>query len=166
MGTNGLTKYEGGVPPQPIAGWSAGTLVLRGVFIELFGFLMVIPVAIAAVGRHDVWTGFFFSVLVVAAVTGGMLSIRGYRKGSTGNPAGIRHRPTVCQAKTVLVSAASTGLPRDAVPGPGTRRTWIPGGPGTTTPRTPAAEPPRAVPGVEAGVGLVWLARGHDAFQR
>src|SRR5450759_3706418 len=80
MGTNGLTKYEGGVPPQPIAGWSAGTLVLRGVFIELFGFLMVIPVAIAAVGRHDVWTGFFFSIGVVALGIGGMLSIRGYRK--------------------------------------------------------------------------------------
>ena len=80
MGTNGLTKYEGGVPPEPIAGWSAGKLVLRGSFIELFGFLMVIPVAIAAVAHHDVWTGFFFCIGVVALGIGGTLSIRGFRK--------------------------------------------------------------------------------------
>ncbi len=79
MGTNGLTKYEGAVPPAPIAGWSAGTLVLRGTFIELFGFSMVIPLAIAAVAHHDVWTGLFFSILVVALGIGGTLSIRGFR---------------------------------------------------------------------------------------
>ena len=80
MSVNGLTKYEGCVVPQPIVGWSAGTLVLRGTFIELFGFLMVIPLVIAAVGRHDVWTGFFLSVGVVATVFGGIVSIRGFRK--------------------------------------------------------------------------------------
>jgi len=80
MGTNGLTKYEGAVAPAPIAGWSALTLVQRGTIIELSGAAMVIPVAITAVGHHDVWTGLFFSILVVAVGVGGALSIRGDRK--------------------------------------------------------------------------------------
>ena len=81
MSTNGLTRYEGAVPPAPIAGWSAGTLVFRGTLIELFGFLMEIPVVIAAVGHHSVWIGVSFSVAVVAMGIGGTLSIRGFRKG-------------------------------------------------------------------------------------
>jgi hypothetical protein len=93
MSTNGLTKYEGCVPPAPMAGWSAWTLVLRGTVIELAGASMVVPLAVAAVGRHDVWTGFFLSIGIAAAVVGGMLSIRGFRKAREEAPKGYATLP-------------------------------------------------------------------------
>jgi hypothetical protein len=70
MTENGLTKYESTEPSAPLPGWSAGTLFVRGTIIELCGFAMKAPLVVAAAGHHDVWTGGFYGIGIVAVLTG------------------------------------------------------------------------------------------------
>lgn len=80
MSTNGLTKYEGNVPPAPLAGWSAWTLMLRGTVVELLGAAMIIPLVVAAVNHQDAWMYLFLSICLVVPGVGVIVSFRGERK--------------------------------------------------------------------------------------
>jgi hypothetical protein len=77
---NGLTKYEGDVPPVPLAGWSAWTLMLRGTVAELLGAAMIIPLVFAAVNHQDAWMYLFLGIGLVVPGVGVLVSLSGEHK--------------------------------------------------------------------------------------
>jgi len=102
MSTNGLTKYEGTEPPAPLPGWSAGMLLVRGTIVELCGFAMEAPLVVAAASHHDMWTGIFLGVGLVALLAGGVTSIRGFQKGKAEQRAGYATLPKMAKINPAL----------------------------------------------------------------
>jgi hypothetical protein len=102
MSTNGLTKYEGTEPPEPLPGWSAGTRVLRGTITMVSGAAMEAPLVVAAVGHHDVWVFGSLAVGLVAAIVGTVISTLGFQKGRAEQRVGYATLPKIASINPAL----------------------------------------------------------------
>src|ERR1035437_870457 len=102
MSTNGLTKYEGAEPPEPLPGGSAGTRVLRGTIATASGTVMIVPLVVSAAAGQGLGGYASLAVLLLAATAGLVLSTMGFQKGRAEQRAGYATLPKIASINQFL----------------------------------------------------------------